>query len=380
MKTTFAHACAPRLLRHYPHAWRERYADEAAAVLEERPATMRTLFDLCLGMLDAYLHTELFTERKFVMLQRLRNSQLTIFSSFTLFAIFWVLYIFSTHMYQLGLPSWDLAPSAPNYEFVGPTVRVIGVLAILTTLLGGGAFLAIALKRAIVRDERNMLPFTCILGSILMFALPIGLYLSEVFVPVSWMWQWQLSHYIGLIFSISLFCFVLLTLLGNLFRLIQGIKSAELSWRFMLPTLLPFLVILTVFGVALLSLFESSIYIRSRPMFFSTVALTILIILGTIFAGVSYLTRKIRRITLSSRLLGLTLIPAALTALAMLATLGLLLFQVISIDLYVNALGRTLLVIPFMNMLVVCIAFPTIFACLSLWRGFKARQELMMLV
>ena len=171
-------------------------------MLEERPATMRTLFDLCLGMLDAYLHTELFTERKFVMLQRLRNSQITIFSSFPLFAVFWVLYIFSTRMYQGGLPLWDVAASAPNYAFVSPAVRVIGVLAILTTLFGSGAFLAVALKQAIARDKRNKLPFVCILGSMLMLALPIGLYVFEVIVPVSWMWQWHLSAFTGLLFPI----------------------------------------------------------------------------------------------------------------------------------------------------------------------------------
>lgn len=380
MKATFAHTCALRLLRHYPRAWRERYADEAAAVLEERPATMRTLFDLFLGLLDAYLHAELFTERKSVMLQRLRNNQITIFSSFALFTVFWILYIFGTHMYQLGLPPWDIAPSAPNYAFVGPTVRVIGVLAILTTLFGGGAFLMVALKQAIARDKRNKLPFACILGSIIVLALPIGLYISESMVPVSWMWGWHLYAFAGLIIPLSLFFFVLLTLLGNLFRLIQGIKSRELSWRFMLPTLLPFLTIIATFSVIFLVLFRPVGYIRLDSALLITLAFPTLIISGVIFGSVSYLARKVRRLTFSTRLLRLTLIPAALTTLAMLAALGLLLFQVISVDLYVNALGRTLLVVPFMNVLVICIAFPTIFACVSLWRGFKARRELVLAV
>lgn len=34
------------LLRLYPHAWRERYGDEFAALLEQSPATWRTLADV----------------------------------------------------------------------------------------------------------------------------------------------------------------------------------------------------------------------------------------------------------------------------------------------------------------------------------------------
>jgi hypothetical protein len=119
---------------------------------------------------------------------------------------------------------------------------------------------------------------------------------------------------------------------------------------------------------------------RPRSVFFIMLAFTMLIILGAIFGGVSYLTRKIRLLTLSPRFLHLTFVPAALTGLAMLITLGLLLFQVISIDLYVNTRGLTLLIVPFLNVIVGCITFPTIIACISLWRGFKARQELMVLV
>jgi hypothetical protein len=91
---------------------------------------------------------------------------------------------------------------------------------------------------------------------------------------------------------------------------------------------------------------------------------------------VGYFARKVRRITLSSRLLRLTFVPAVLTTLAMLIVFVLLLLQIISMDMSVNALGRTLLVFSFLNMLVGCFAFPTIFACLALWRGFIAQREL----
>ncbi len=47
------------LLRLYPRAWRERYGDELAALLADRPATMLDRMDLVRGALDARLHPQL---------------------------------------------------------------------------------------------------------------------------------------------------------------------------------------------------------------------------------------------------------------------------------------------------------------------------------
>lgn len=44
------------LLRCYPAAWRARYAEECAAVLEERPLGPFDVADVLLGALDAHLH------------------------------------------------------------------------------------------------------------------------------------------------------------------------------------------------------------------------------------------------------------------------------------------------------------------------------------
>ena len=44
------------LLRCYPARWRERYGDEFAAVLEERPLGPFDVADVLLGALDAHLH------------------------------------------------------------------------------------------------------------------------------------------------------------------------------------------------------------------------------------------------------------------------------------------------------------------------------------
>jgi hypothetical protein len=46
------------LLRLYPRAWRERYGDEIASLLEEHPPTLADHLDLIRGALDARLHPQ----------------------------------------------------------------------------------------------------------------------------------------------------------------------------------------------------------------------------------------------------------------------------------------------------------------------------------
>lgn len=117
MKTTSrSQNIALRLLRLYPRGWRARYADEVTAVLEERPATFRTVFDLSLGMIDAYIHYPLLTEKEFSMQQRLRNSQVTIFTAFILFAIAWAVYaVLLARFWEYGRWSVPHSGAAPLY-------------------------------------------------------------------------------------------------------------------------------------------------------------------------------------------------------------------------------------------------------------------------
>ena len=43
------------LVRRYPRWWRERYADEVLALLEDRPPSRRDRLDLARGAIDAHL-------------------------------------------------------------------------------------------------------------------------------------------------------------------------------------------------------------------------------------------------------------------------------------------------------------------------------------
>ncbi len=44
------------LIRLYPKAWRDRYADELSALLDDRPPGPTDMLDLALGALDAHVH------------------------------------------------------------------------------------------------------------------------------------------------------------------------------------------------------------------------------------------------------------------------------------------------------------------------------------
>jgi hypothetical protein len=127
-----------------------------------------------------------------------------------------------------------------------------------------------------------------------------------------------------------------------------------------------------------LFLFPSALFSHSTSL--TLFVLMIMAIAGVISGGIIYLVWRIRQVTFSPRFLRLTFVPAAVTALVMSVALCLLLFQILSIDLHVNERGLELLRVPLLNIIVGCVALPTIVACFSLWHGFKARQELMVLV
>ena len=365
MKTTFTYACTLRLLRLYPRAWRERYADEVAAVLEARPATLRTLFDLFLGLLDAHLHQELFTERKFAMLQRLRNSQVTIFSSFILFFLFWMFYMLIERNGVIVLYFTPHTPK-PNDAFVYPIVRIVGLLAILSALPGSCAFMAVRLKESFARDKQNILPLTCTAISILV-ALTVGLTLMIPQIP---------HQVIYTLIVVSL----LLALMGNVLRIRQGIKNATISWRFMFPTLTPVLIILASIVSIGSSYTQQWIqsYLNSHLLILAQFALFLVPIPAVITGGIIYVSRKIRQATFSPRFLRFTFMFASIATLAMVVVLGLLLFQVVAIDMYMydNAQRLYSLAVPLLNIIVPCIAVITLVSCISLWRGFQAQRAL----
>jgi hypothetical protein len=76
-----------RLLVLYPEAWRRRYGDEFAALLEQTPLTFRTLFDVGVSAVDAHLNPTGPMRKWPFMFERLRASELAVFAGWILFVV-----------------------------------------------------------------------------------------------------------------------------------------------------------------------------------------------------------------------------------------------------------------------------------------------------
>ncbi len=385
MKTTpRAHIYALSLLRCYPRAWRARYEEEAIAVLEERPATLRTLFDLLLGMLDAYLHAHLFTERKFVIMQQARNSQLNIFSAFALCTPLLVLYIL---LGPRALPGWDLKSPVDGSSILPHTVLVLQLVlasvfcALVASLIGAGAFIKSTLKEVFAGKQKQALrAFRWNLLSFLPLALALCLCAGSLLLR---------SSYAGLFFSAAsllLLAFLLFQFISNLLRLRQGMREKTLSWRFMQPTLLPGLLAMLVLVLTYLVITQQFFfllmplgnYLSINPSIFFDVllALAASILASLIIGGVVYLKRKLQRTTFAPDFLRRTLFSAMLTTLAMIVMLAVMLYHTWVVDTSVNALGWTLRSVPLLNIISCCVAIATVASCMSCWRAFSAQRAL----
>src|SRR5437868_3004700 len=77
----------PWLLRLYPAAWRERYGEEFAALLEECRLTPLALLDIFLGALDAHITPFDANGRILRMLNRPRRSVITVFCAYVAFVL-----------------------------------------------------------------------------------------------------------------------------------------------------------------------------------------------------------------------------------------------------------------------------------------------------
>lgn len=116
------------LLRLYPAAWRRRYGDEFAAVLEARQLGPFDVADVVLAAVDAHLHFRgreraARTSRGFLMSSRIGGAAAIVGGIALVVAIGWSI--------------WDPADSDP-----GAIIMFGGLLAILVGLVGLSAFQA----------------------------------------------------------------------------------------------------------------------------------------------------------------------------------------------------------------------------------------------
>src|SRR5689334_21445544 len=75
------------LLRLYPAAWRDRYADEFAALLDDCPSSPALVLDVLLGALDARLRCSALTGKVFDMVARMRATAIAVFCAYIAFVV-----------------------------------------------------------------------------------------------------------------------------------------------------------------------------------------------------------------------------------------------------------------------------------------------------
>ncbi|HEV7128468.1 MAG TPA: hypothetical protein VGN32_13640 [Ktedonobacterales bacterium] len=137
-------AAAPsRLLDLYPRAWRARYGDEFAALLEDCSLTPFVLIDIVLGALDAHLAPQDTTGRILHMLNRSRRGAITVFCAYIAFVVAGLAF---NQDIEDGLPK--LIAAHPDLAIAYYTVAGGAVVALLAVLVGGLPIALAVLRRA----------------------------------------------------------------------------------------------------------------------------------------------------------------------------------------------------------------------------------------
>lgn len=147
---------APRLLRLYPRAWRDRYGDEVASVLAEHRVTYWTALDLVLGALDAHLHGDLLPRRLTSMAHRIRSSEIAIFCAFVLFCVAWV----ALRFIRDPLPTWEWETATAAHPALRTSLTILDLASLVATLailVGGLPLLVTAITQAIVARRVRLL-------------------------------------------------------------------------------------------------------------------------------------------------------------------------------------------------------------------------------
>jgi hypothetical protein len=145
----------PWLVRLYPRAWQQRYADEFDALLEQGLRSPLDVVDILLGAFDAHLQLVSgvnVTWRMMNMLNKIRTGLLIVFASFIGFII--------AGMSLVGLA--DDSPMIPLMKTdlaLAAAWRIIqagAVVALLAIVVGGAPLALTILRRAFTSSRRDL--------------------------------------------------------------------------------------------------------------------------------------------------------------------------------------------------------------------------------
>jgi hypothetical protein len=139
-----------RLIVLYPAAWRRRYGDEFAALLEQTPLTFRTLFDVGVSAVDAHLNPTAPMRKWPFMFERLRGSELAVFAG-------WILFVVSGLGFSKMTEDWDILKAAsgtPPAVVAAYLAVMAGALVALMGIVFAGVPIAWAIAVSAVRTRR----------------------------------------------------------------------------------------------------------------------------------------------------------------------------------------------------------------------------------
>ena len=174
------------LIQLYPRPWRDRYADEFDALLEECLHSPLDVLDIMLGALDAYLEVPYkMNWRLMNMVNKLRTSILIVFASYIGFVIG-------------GMSLYGLADDSPMAELMKTrtdmplltswvVVEIGAVIALLAVVIGGLPIAWMVIRRTLTSSRQDfwllLVPPFAFLAQMLYVGFVISIGLGFMHIP-----------------------------------------------------------------------------------------------------------------------------------------------------------------------------------------------------
>ena len=146
------------MVRLYPRVWRDRYEEEFVAMLEQGPVSIRDLFDIALGAVDAWLRPQVVYERRLVMVARMRGSVLAVLWA-------WAGLVVAGVGFRKMTEYDDFVRAARESALVGvafDAVVVGAVVALVAVTVGGAPVAFVALRKALVEGRKDVPLLLCV--------------------------------------------------------------------------------------------------------------------------------------------------------------------------------------------------------------------------
>jgi hypothetical protein len=297
------------LVRAYPRAWRERYEEEFVAMLEQGPVSIRDLFDVTLGVVDAWLRPQVVYEGRLAMVDRMRGSVLAVLWA-------WAGVVVGGVGFRKLTEYDDFVRAARDNALVGVAFDavVVGAVVALAAVMVGGAPVAYAALRKALSEGRKDVPLLLCMP-VLFGAGFVGYVLVLVKVIYPALGPGAVHGAVNVALFLSLVGAFLLAALASVGAVTAAVGRVEVGGRILRFALYPaavaaaamavVLVGVTVWGLGLLAqapaLFSCDEGILATPTYATWLAIVAVMAVSTVVAVVASI-RGLRVQNVSSRL------------------------------------------------------------------------------